>query len=119
MTTPTRLLSSTRRSRSSTFPDILPVGQGVSAPAHAEDFGPVSYPVVKVDPRRAIAAAIGAVVPPCVMAFSSAPSQVVGSDTEAVERSLLKGAGGDGLQAGGLQQGDTEDERLQLGAVRG
>ncbi|KAI6675402.1 hypothetical protein NL676_003308 [Syzygium grande] len=91
--------------------DNLLVGQGLSASAPPEDSGPVSYPVVEVEPPEAILAATAAVVPPPVTASSSAPSQAVGSETEAVEMSLLKE-----LEEMGFKQVDLNKEILRMNA---
>lgn len=91
--------------------DNLLVGQGVAASAPPEDSGPVSYPVVEVEPPEAIPAATAAAVPAPVIASSSAPSQAVGSDTEVVEMSLLKE-----LEEMGFKQVDLNKEILRMNA---
>ncbi|KAF8005904.1 hypothetical protein BT93_K0249 [Corymbia citriodora subsp. variegata] len=89
--------------------DNLLVGQGVSVSAPPEDSGPISYPVVEVEPPKAVAAATAAVVPPPVIAPSSAPSQAISSDTEVVEQSLLKE-----LEEMGFKQVDLNKEILRM-----
>lgn len=91
--------------------DNLLVGQRVSASAPPEDSGPVSYPVVEVEPPEAVPAATAAAVPPPVIASSSAPSQAIGSDTEVVEQSLLKE-----LEEMGFKQVDLNKEVLRMNA---
>ncbi|XP_030542300.1 protein NBR1 homolog [Rhodamnia argentea] len=91
--------------------DNLLVGQRVAASAPPEDSGPISYPVVEVEPPEAIPAATAAVVPAPVIASSSAPSLAVGSDTEAVEKSLLKE-----LEEMGFKQVDLNKEILRMNA---
>lgn len=91
--------------------DNLLVGQGVSASAPLEDSGPVSYPVVEVELPESVPAATAAAVPAPVIASSSAPSQAIGSDTEAVEKSLLKE-----LEEMGFKQVDLNKEILRMNA---
>lgn len=91
--------------------DNLLVGQAVLASAPPEDSGPVSYPVVEVEPPEVIPAATAAVVPPPVIASSPAPSQPISSDTEAVEKSLLKE-----LEEMGFKQVDLNKEILRMNA---